>query len=172
MEAQLKKCIEQFFTSTPEACADFSRIVNERHTLRLAAFDSPIDFHFLHAFRLLDDSSIKIVHGGQFDVSKKYIAPTILRAEPNSKCMQSEIFGPILPILVVPSVSLNMISTINNCQSLTLLWNTLMSTTSRSPFIFSPKTVPSNKRSPFQLFPCFPIPVLGLELDFVRWCWN
>ena len=53
---------------------------------------------------MLEDDQIQVLHGGQFDVSKKYIAPTVVRAQPGAKCLQSEIFGPVLPIVVVPDV--------------------------------------------------------------------
>ena len=46
-----------------------------------------------------------MLHGGQFDISKKYIAPTVVKAELNAKCLQAEIFGPILPIITLDGVS-------------------------------------------------------------------
>jgi hypothetical protein len=49
-------------------------------------------------------SSITIVTGGDVDVPARYIAPTVVLAEPRSKVMQDEIFGPVLPILTVNSV--------------------------------------------------------------------
>ena len=46
----------------------------------------------------------QVVHGGQADVSKCYIAPTIVRCGPEAKLMKDEIFGPVLPVLSVPDV--------------------------------------------------------------------
>jgi len=44
----------------------------------------------------------KVVFGGKYDESKLLIEPTILdNVELTDKCMQSEIFGPILPIITV-----------------------------------------------------------------------
>ena len=40
-----------------------------------------------------------IIAGGQTDVSDRYMAPTVVRAVPEDKVMESEIFGPILPML-------------------------------------------------------------------------
>ena len=42
----------------------------------------------------------RIVTGGEFDASARYIAPTILAdVTPDMPIMQEEIFGPILPVL-------------------------------------------------------------------------
>jgi acyl-CoA reductase-like NAD-dependent aldehyde dehydrogenase len=49
-------------------------------------------------------SSITIVTGGDVDIPARYISPTVVLAEPRSKVMQDEIFGPVLPILTVNSV--------------------------------------------------------------------
>ena len=54
---------------------------------------------------LLEDSKIKVLIGGQHDVAQRYIAPTVVKAELDAKIMQSEIFGPILPIIVLPTVN-------------------------------------------------------------------
>lgn len=66
-----------------------ARIVNERHTERVKA--------------LLDDAlnrGAKVVAGGQHDVAKRYIAPTLLEDIPaDAQIMHEEIFGPLLPII-------------------------------------------------------------------------
>jgi aldehyde dehydrogenase (NAD+) len=47
----------------------------------------------------------KVVVGGQADEADRYLAPTILRDVPaDSPVMADEIFGPILPVLSVPSI--------------------------------------------------------------------
>eukprot|EP00550_Attheya_septentrionalis_P010066 CAMPEP_0198299908 /NCGR_PEP_ID=MMETSP1449-20131203/46202_1 /TAXON_ID=420275 /ORGANISM="Attheya septentrionalis, Strain CCMP2084" /LENGTH=548 /DNA_ID=CAMNT_0044001571 /DNA_START=122 /DNA_END=1768 /DNA_ORIENTATION=- len=89
---ELKGTLEQFFGPDPQRSPDLSRIVSERHVKRLANL-------------LQGDDTIQILHGGSFDVSAKFVEPTLLTATVKSKCMQEEIFGPILPILSVPSVS-------------------------------------------------------------------
>ena len=53
---------------------------------------------------MLDDPLIQVLHGGQYDIASKYIAPTVVRARLGAKCLQSEIFGPILPVIVLPDV--------------------------------------------------------------------
>lgn len=90
--AELKKTLKAFFGDKPAQSAEVSRIVNERHTRRVAA--------------LLDDDAIDVLEGGECDISGRYVAPTIVRAPADrpSKVMSDEIFGPILPVLTVPSV--------------------------------------------------------------------
>eukprot|EP00052_Salpingoeca_macrocollata_P021755 m.187124 g.187124 ORF g.187124 m.187124 type:complete len:497 (-) comp21616_c1_seq3:68-1558(-) len=82
--------LNSFFTDSPKTCKDYSRIISPRHTQRLQ--------------KLLQDDTISILTGGDVDVEERYISPTVLRATLTSKCMQEEIFGPILPILVLKSV--------------------------------------------------------------------
>jgi aldehyde dehydrogenase (NAD+) len=69
--------------------ADLTRIVNERHTQRIAA--------------LLDDATSRgavVRSGGEIDVAQCYVAPTLLdQVPPDAHVMEEEIFGPLLPIL-------------------------------------------------------------------------
>jgi aldehyde dehydrogenase (NAD+) len=81
--------IREFYGDDPKQSPDFARIVNERHHARLT--------------RLLADADV--VTGGEADPSDRYIAPTILRnVGEDDPVMQEEIFGPILPVISVPSV--------------------------------------------------------------------
>ena len=53
--------------------------------------------------RLLEGADV--VTGGEADVSDRYIAPTILKnVREEDAVMQEEIFGPILPVISVPSI--------------------------------------------------------------------
>lgn len=87
----LVKTIGDFF-SDPTTSADYGRIVNARHFERICS--------------LLDaDGAGTVCTGGERDAETRYIAPTILNnSEPSAPIMQSEIFGPLLPILGVASV--------------------------------------------------------------------
>ena len=81
--------IREFYGDDPKQSPDFARIVNERHHARLT--------------RLLANTDV--VTGGEADLSDRYIAPTILRnVSEDDPVMQEEIFGPILPVISVPSV--------------------------------------------------------------------
>ncbi len=68
---------------------DLARIVNPRHVARLKG--------------LLDDATsrgARVITGGQFDESKRFIAPTLLDGIPeDAEIMREEIFGPLLPII-------------------------------------------------------------------------
>lgn len=76
--------LRRMYTSAPLMCADFPSIINRRHFDRLTG---------------LLQSGV-IAHGGQIDVQRCRIAPTILTEVAwDSPIMQEEIFGPILPIL-------------------------------------------------------------------------
>lgn len=82
----LKKQIKAMFGDKPIDSESYGRIVNERHTERLTT----------------NLDSGEIVHGGSFDISAKFFEPTIiLNPQLDSKVMQEEIFGPILPIITV-----------------------------------------------------------------------
>jgi aldehyde dehydrogenase (NAD+) len=78
--------IHEFFGADPRQSAEYGRIIN------LKQFDTLTEY--------LKDG--EIVTGGQVDRNELYIAPTLLKnVSPESPVMQTEIFGPILPILPV-----------------------------------------------------------------------
>ncbi len=86
----IAKEIRHFYGEDPRESPDFGRIVNVRHHRRLA--------------NLLKDG--RAVVGGETDEDDHYIAPTILvDVDPGSAVMTEEIFGPILPVLVVDDVA-------------------------------------------------------------------
>jgi len=82
----LARKIKEFYGDDPALSPDFCRIASERHTARFQ--------------QLLEGQ--KVHTGGQVDVAKRYVAPTIvLDPSPDSALMQEEIFGPVLPIVTV-----------------------------------------------------------------------
>ena len=82
----LKNTIEQFYGQDPKTSSDYGRVANDRHYERL--------------IELLEGQQPVI--GGQADPKQRYIAPTILSdVSVESKVMQEEIFGPILPVIGV-----------------------------------------------------------------------
>jgi len=91
---KLKSTIHQFYGDDPEKSVDFTRVINTRHTERLAL--------------LLEGEENNILLGGQVNRQDKYVAPTLVKAHFNSvencKLMKDEIFGPILPIITVSSI--------------------------------------------------------------------
>ena len=90
--AAMAKAIVDFFGDDPKQSPSYSRIVNQRHTRRIAA--------------LLDDAHAgRVAAGGHYDVGACYVAPTVVvDPSPSSKMMTAEIFGPVLPVLAVPDM--------------------------------------------------------------------
>lgn len=83
---EVRTAIDEFYGPDPRSSRDYGRIVNARHAERLAG--------------LLDAGTT--VAGGVYDVEDRYIAPTVLLdVKPEDQVMQEEIFGPILPIVIV-----------------------------------------------------------------------
>lgn len=81
---QLRKAIGELYGENPALSPDYARIVNQRQLNRLKG--------------LLGSGTIVI--GGQVNDADRYLAPTVLdHVNWNDSVMESEIFGPILPIL-------------------------------------------------------------------------
>nr|WP_136252717.1 aldehyde dehydrogenase family protein [Ningiella ruwaisensis] len=84
----LKSAIEKQYSADPKTSEEYGRIISQRHCQRLASY--------------LDGQ--KVIYGGQIDMQTRYISPTlVLEPDSDSELMQEEIFGPILPILSMPS---------------------------------------------------------------------
>ncbi|MGO1317223.1 MAG: aldehyde dehydrogenase family protein [Cellulomonadaceae bacterium] len=94
----LARAVTQMWGDDPFHSPDYGRIVTERHLDRLAG--------------MLED--VPIAFGGTVDRAARYLAPTVVHASPGSTgpgtptagaaVLTEEIFGPILPIVAVPSV--------------------------------------------------------------------
>lgn len=86
----LKRTLVEFYGSNPIESPDFGRIVNDRHFQRLS--------------QMLGEG--EILHGGQTNQAKRFIAPTLIHnIQAESSLLTEEIFGPILPILEVDNVA-------------------------------------------------------------------
>ncbi len=86
--AALKNAIESQYSKTPKLQNDYGRVINQRHCQRLASY--------------LEGQNV--IFGGEIDTETCYISPTVvLNPDPSSSIMQEEIFGPLLPIVVLPS---------------------------------------------------------------------
>jgi aldehyde dehydrogenase (NAD+) len=82
--------IDAFYGDDPQVSPDYARIINEPH------------FHRLE--KLLHSGTIAI--GGTTDADARYIAPTVLTGvAADDPVMGEEIFGPILPIIAVDSLT-------------------------------------------------------------------
>lgn len=90
--ARLTRAIDRFYGTTAEArrnSPDYARLIDEDHWERVVA--------------LLEEAvgaGANVVTGGQSDRETNYVSPTILTdVPPDTKIMQEEIFGPLLPVL-------------------------------------------------------------------------
>jgi aldehyde dehydrogenase (NAD+) len=82
--AECKKSVLELYGNDPKSNSDYSRIINSSAVKRLASLIDPT----------------KVVAGGKFDESARYLDPTLLYPVLwSDKIMEDEIFGPILPIL-------------------------------------------------------------------------
>ncbi len=87
----LVSTIGEFYGDDPTTSDDFTQVVNERHVARLQG--------------LLEGHGGTVVCGGELNAETRKLAPTIIvDPDPDSALMQEEIFGPVLPVLVVDSV--------------------------------------------------------------------
>lgn len=81
---EFKKVVEEFYHQK-SIKDDFTHIINEKHFDRLVA--------------LMNDG--RIIIGGNHDRENLYISPTVIDdINFDSKIMQEEIFGPLLPVIV------------------------------------------------------------------------
>lgn len=88
--AALKDKIKDFYgEDNARSSNDYARIINERHWQRLVGY--------------LENQNV--VYGGESDLESKFIAPTIvMNPSWDSPIMTEEIFGPILPIIVIDDI--------------------------------------------------------------------
>ena len=86
---ELKKSVESFYEGNTQDNPDYTRIVNSRHHDRVS--------------KLIEGQ--EIAFGGGTRAEDCYIEPTVLRnVSPDAPVMQSEIFGPVLPVLRIKDV--------------------------------------------------------------------
>ncbi|MEG1615736.1 MAG: aldehyde dehydrogenase [Bacteroidales bacterium] len=96
---QLKINIVDHFGANPEVTPHYPRIISQNAVERLAE---------------LMKSSGTVLFGGNLNKENRYFSPTILAdPDPQSRVMQEEIFGPILPILSYKTIQ-EAISMINS----------------------------------------------------------
>ncbi|NXD68023.1 AL3A2 dehydrogenase, partial [Eolophus roseicapillus] len=85
----IKAALQEFYGEDVKSSPDYERIINKRHFRRILG--------------LMEGQ--KIAYGGEVDEASCFIAPTILTdVSPESKVMEEEIFGPVLPIVTVNNV--------------------------------------------------------------------
>lgn len=86
---KIKETLKEYYGENPKESPDYERIINKRHFKRILS--------------LLEGQKVAI--GGQHEENTCYIEPTVLiDVKADSKVMQEEIFGPLLPIITVQNV--------------------------------------------------------------------
>lgn len=84
-----KKHVLAMYGSSPKQSPHYGRIINEAHARRLVNY--------------LEGGTI--VYGGGYNVSERFMEPTILTdIKSDASVMKEEIFGPILPVIGVDSM--------------------------------------------------------------------
>ena len=84
--AELKTAMKEFYPNGTKASPDYGRIVNGRQWARLK--------------KMVDQSSGKILMGGEMEEKGKFIEPTVIQIDDvNDSLMVEESFGPLMPIL-------------------------------------------------------------------------
>lgn len=84
-----KSYIKTFYGDSPNTSESYTSIVNQKHKARVSGILSDAETH-----------GAVIAHGGKVDENSNYIEPTLLtNVDKNSRVMQEEIFGPLLPII-------------------------------------------------------------------------
>lgn len=89
--AEMVQARDEFYGQDMKTSADYGRIVSDRHFQRLQT--------------LLSTTTGNPVLGGNTDPATRYFDLTIIDSPaPNDPLMQSEIFGPLLPILTIDTL--------------------------------------------------------------------
>lgn len=88
---QMRATIEEFYQGNPQKSASYGRIVNKQHYNRLMG--------------VLRRTRGEVVIGGHGDESDLFLHPTVvLNVGPDDALMENELFGPILPLMIVDSM--------------------------------------------------------------------
>lgn len=86
----MKEVLKEFYGDNTEKSADFGRMINLRHFDRVKS--------------MIDMDKEDIIFGGNTNRASLYIEPTFIKASWDSRCMQEEIFGPVLPIMTYKDI--------------------------------------------------------------------
>ncbi|MEB3216780.1 MAG: aldehyde dehydrogenase [Nostocales cyanobacterium 94392] len=95
---EIKKCLQEFYGENPGQSPDYARIINQKQFDRLISY--------LDNLNNFKNPNKSIIIGGETIAKELYIAPTIIdNISWEDAVMQSEIFGPILPVIEFTEIS-------------------------------------------------------------------
>jgi aldehyde dehydrogenase (NAD+) len=82
--AKLKASVVKMYGVDPSKSPDLARMISEHDAERVASYILPE----------------KVVHGGRYDIKKRYVEPTVLYPSTwSDPALQQEVFGPVLPVM-------------------------------------------------------------------------
>lgn len=91
---KIKKYSEELYGSDPKLSPEYCRMVNSRQFSRVTGYMEEA---------LRDGARIEM--GGRFDAEEDFIEPTVISGlKPESKLLNEEIFGPVLPIVTFKKI--------------------------------------------------------------------
>lgn len=89
--AEMRTAMKEFYPNGVRASPDYGRIVNGRQWARLK--------------EMVDQSSGKVLIGGEMDENEKFIEPTVIQIDDiKDSLMVEESFGPLIPIFPVDNL--------------------------------------------------------------------
>ncbi len=90
----LQKELSAFFPSGADQSESYASIISKEHLQRLS-----------DALQEATDKGATLLYGGRVDPDRRFLEPTLLEGVPeDTKLLQEEIFGPVLPIVTVSGV--------------------------------------------------------------------
>lgn len=90
--AELEKNIKNYYSDDASKSDSYARVVSDGHTKRINGLIEDVE---------ANPDNGEVVFGGITGIEERYISPTIVvNPSLDSKLMQQEIFGPVLPVLL------------------------------------------------------------------------
>jgi aldehyde dehydrogenase (NAD+) len=86
--ANMRQEIIRMYGDNPIENNDYPKIISEKAFKRITSY--------------LDNGNV--IHGGRTDPDKMSIEPTLIEASLSDKCMEDEIFGPVLPVITYTDI--------------------------------------------------------------------
>ncbi len=96
LAAELPHAIAELYGLDPAHSVAYGRIIHDDAFARIAG---------MLAGDLAEGTGSVLVSGGSTDAATRYIEPTVLHVDAQAQLMDSEIFGPVLPLVTIGSLA-------------------------------------------------------------------